>query len=70
MKWILAIVCLPLAAFCVFGFLATLEPGVQHAWAFRSVYAIGALVCLMVPTAIFVRPRVARRPDSGSGSDQ
>lgn len=43
MKWILAILCLACAAFCVYGFLATFEP-VANALAFRLSYvALGAM---------------------------
>lgn len=60
-KWILAFACLPVAAFCVFGFLATFEPGVQHAWAFRVTYALIGTVSLAVPVVVAVRALHARQ---------
>lgn len=46
MKLVLSIVCLLIAAFCVFGFLATFEPGVKNAVMFRLVYGVVGLGCL------------------------
>jgi hypothetical protein len=46
MKWLLAILCLPVGAFCVFGFLATFEPGAANAMAFRVVYAVVLVGCV------------------------
>ena len=40
MKWIFALFSLVVAGFCLFGFLATFEPGAQGAFAFRIGYAI------------------------------
>lgn len=40
MKFLVAIVSLGVAGFCLFGFLATYEPGVANAMAFRIGYGI------------------------------
>ena len=44
MRWVVAILCLPIGAFCVFGFLATFEPG--SPLAFRIIYVVLAALCL------------------------
>jgi hypothetical protein len=41
---LIIIVLLPILAFCVFGFLATFEPGSDLRW--RIGYAIGGFICL------------------------
>lgn len=46
MKWIFALILVALAAFCLFGFLASFEPGVKSAMMFRFVYAIAGIACL------------------------
>ena len=45
-KLLLSVVCLLIAGLCVFGLLATFEPGVRHAMTFRLVYGIVGLGCL------------------------
>ena len=40
MKWIVAVVCLFVGGFCVFGFMATFETGASNAIAFRIGYAV------------------------------
>ncbi|MEO1998676.1 MAG: hypothetical protein ABGZ17_25810 [Planctomycetaceae bacterium] len=45
MRWIFAIVCLPVGGFCIFGFLATFEP-TSNAIAFRIGYTVVGLACL------------------------
>jgi len=45
MKWIVAIVCLLIGGFCIFGFLATFEP-TANAIAFRMGYTAIGLACL------------------------
>ena len=57
MKWILSVVCLAIAGFCVYGFLATFEPGVANAIAFRLVYVVVGLGCLGAIVAMAVRSR-------------
>jgi hypothetical protein len=57
MKWIFSIVCMAVAAFCVFGFMATFEPGVAGALAFRIGYAVLGIVSL----AGFACPWVSRK---------
>jgi hypothetical protein len=47
MKWIIALILLAVAAFCLFGFLATYEPGVASAMAFRVGYAAIGICCLL-----------------------
>ena len=58
MKWIAAIICIPVAAYCIFGFLATFEPGVSNAIAFRSGFVIIGFACLVGIAYRFV-PRKA-----------
>ena len=55
MKWIVAILCIPIGAFCVFGFLATFEPGAGNALAFRLVYGAGLVVCVVVVASVIGR---------------
>ena len=47
MKWIIAIICLAVAGFCLFGFLATFEPGVANAMTFRIGYVAIGIGCLV-----------------------
>ncbi len=47
MKWIVAIICVPVAAFCAFGLLATFEPGVANAILFRIGYVVIGFACLV-----------------------
>ena len=47
MKWIIFFSLLIATLFCVFGFLATFEPGAENAMVFRAVYALGGTVCLL-----------------------
>lgn len=47
MKWIVAIICLAVAGYCGFGFLATFEPGVANPLAFRIVYLVIGAGCLV-----------------------
>ena len=58
MKWIVAIVCLPVGGFCIFGFLATFEP-TANAIAFRIGYTAIGLACL-AGTAFALIPRKER----------
>ena len=44
MRWIMAIVCLVVALYCAYGFLATFEPG--NFLAFRIGFAVVGLACL------------------------
>jgi hypothetical protein len=46
MKWILAFLLWAVAGFCLFGFLATFEPGAGNAIAFRATYTVGGIVCI------------------------
>ena len=59
MKWIIAFICLLVAGFSVFGFLATFEPGAANAIAFRIGYAVLSLACLL-GLAISLIPRSKR----------
>lgn len=43
MKWAILIVCTVLLCYCLFGFMATFEPGAKNAMAFRFAYAIVGL---------------------------
>ena len=48
MKWLFAILAIPVAAFCTFGFLASFEP-VPNAITYRTAYAaIGVITVAMV----------------------
>jgi hypothetical protein len=47
--------CLLLAAFCVFGFLATFEPGPHLGW--RIGYALTGLLAFCGAIAPWLRPR-------------
>jgi len=58
MRWIIAILCLPIAGFCVFGFLATFEPG--SPLIFRIIYLTIGLLCL----AGMIWPFLPRRRSS------
>ena len=46
MKWIVAIMCFPLGAFCAYGFLASFEP-YPGAMAFRVGYLVIGAFCLL-----------------------
>ncbi|MGC6467584.1 MAG: hypothetical protein ACON5N_18545 [Akkermansiaceae bacterium] len=46
MKWIMILILLAVAVFCLFGFMATFEPGANSAMLFRIVYAVVGLGCL------------------------
>jgi hypothetical protein len=46
MRFLLALVLFAVALFCVFGFLATFEPGVGAALALRFIYGGGCAACL------------------------
>ncbi len=59
MKWIVAITCVLVTAYCVFGLLATFEPGVANAILFRIGFVIIGLACLVGIAYPFV-PRKAR----------
>ena len=58
MKWIVALVCLLFAGFCIFGFMATFEP-TPNAIAFPIGYAVLGLACL----AGIARPFVPGKMD-------
>ena len=45
-KLMLSVVCLAIAGFCGFGFVATFEPGVKHVLAFRLAYGLVGLGCI------------------------
>ena len=45
MKWVAASVCLLIVGYCVFGFMATFEPGLTHKFAFRMGYAALGITC-------------------------
>ena len=46
MGFLLALVLFAVALFCVFGFMATFEPGVGGALAMRFLYGGGCVACL------------------------
>lgn len=46
-KAIITLILLTVAAFCLFGFLATFEPGVKAAMLFRVGYAVAGAGCLI-----------------------
>lgn len=48
----LVVVCLLLAGFCLFGFMATFEPGVRHAMIFRIGYGVVGLGCIAMIAAV------------------
>ena len=52
LKFILVAICLPVAAFCAFGFLASFEPGVRGAMFFRVVYGAVGLGCIGTIVAV------------------
>jgi len=62
MKWVVALVCLPVGGFCIFGFLATFEP-TSNAIPFRIGYTIIGLACLSGIIAPFVRAREKQSPN-------
>lgn len=67
LKFILVAICLPIAAFCVFGFLATFEPGPRGAIFFRVVYGAIGLGCIgtifaVVASAFRWGPKQHTRP--------
>ncbi len=54
MKQALAFVLLLIAAFCVYGFIASFEPG-PYAVYFRIGYPVVGVACAAVATAILAR---------------
>lgn len=58
-KLLLSLVCLPLAAWSVFGFMASFEPGVSIGW--KLGYAIAFLALLAAGTSPWLRS--TRTPD-------
>jgi hypothetical protein len=60
MSRIVAGLCLCVAGFCVFGFLATFEPGVSSALAFRVVYGLLGAACLFGAARLILRRGEAR----------
>ena len=50
----LVVVCFLIAGFCLFGFLATFEPGVRHAILFRFAYGVVGLGCIAAMVAVAV----------------
>ena len=54
LKIIVLAMCLFLAAFCAFGFLASFEPGVRGALSFRVAYGAVGLGCVGAIVAIAV----------------
>ena len=54
LKIIVLAMCLFVAAFCAFGFLASFEPGVRGALFFRVAYSAGGLGCVGAIVAIAV----------------
>ena len=56
MRPILAVILLLAAAFCVFGFIASGEPGPNHIY-FRIGYPLAGLLCLALAVAALVKPR-------------
>jgi hypothetical protein len=56
MKEVIAVVLLLVAAFCVYGFIATVEPGPNHLY-FRIGYTIVGIVCLVAAIAMMVRKK-------------
>lgn len=66
MKWMLSCICLLIAGFCLFGFLATFELGVAHALTYRLVYGAVGLASLATVVASIARsfgsPRGPDRP--------
>lgn len=53
MRPMIAAVSLALAAFCVYGILATFEPG-PRAIPFRIGYSVGGVLCLAAALSAFV----------------
>lgn len=56
MRLVLPLVLLAVAAFCVYGFLATFEP-VAGALAWRVGYGVAAVACLAGASALLRRRR-------------
>jgi hypothetical protein len=56
MREVIAFVLLLVAAFCVYGFIASGEPGPNHIY-YRIGYSIVGVVCLAVAVASLIRPR-------------
>ena len=56
MRAVAAVVLLLVAAFCVFGFIASGEPGPNHVY-FRIGYPIAGIACLATAVAMLVGPR-------------
>jgi hypothetical protein len=59
MRAVAAVALLLLAAFCVFGFIASGEPGPNDIY-FRIGYPIAGIVCLATAAALLVGPRAGR----------
>lgn len=56
MKAVFAVILLLVAAFCVFGFIASGEPGPNHIY-FRIGYPLVGLLCLALAFAALLKPR-------------
>lgn len=56
MRVIIAIPMLLLAAFCVYGFLASAEPGPNHIY-FRIGYPVVGLICVVISLASLITRR-------------
>ncbi|MCA9054808.1 MAG: hypothetical protein KDA75_13295 [Planctomycetaceae bacterium] len=57
LRILVSAVCLPIAAFCLFGFLAAFEPGVTVGW--KVAYAIlgsGSLAAAVLPWLLHRSP--------------
>ena len=56
MRILLAIALLLIAAFCLFGFMASFEPGPNHVY-FRVGYAVVGVLCGGLAVAVLARRR-------------
>jgi hypothetical protein len=56
MKEVIAIILLFVAAFCVYGFIASTEPGPNHIY-YRIGYPIVGIVCLAIAASSLITPR-------------
>lgn len=56
MRFVIATASLAIAAFCVFGFMATFEPG-PRAIPFRIGYSVVGVLCLVAAVAALVPRR-------------
>ena len=54
MKWIALVICLAVATFCLFGFLATFEPGAANVIVFRIGYVVIGIGCLVAAAWPFI----------------